>query len=89
MISQEFTLDHIRGILRQCAGEPEHLPLDGDIAERTFEQIGYDSLARLEVCGRIEREYGVHLESELLRGTSTPAELMAAVNGQLVEHIAT
>jgi act minimal PKS acyl carrier protein len=88
MISQEFTLDHIRVILRQSAGEPEHLPLDGEIAEYTFEQIGYDSLARLEACGRIEREYGVSIDAELLRGTSTPAELIAAVNGQLIERVA-
>ncbi|WP_331729308.1 acyl carrier protein (plasmid) [Streptomyces sp. NBC_01003] len=88
MISQEFTLDHIREILRQCAGEPEHLPLDSEIAVRTFEEIGYDSLARLEVCGRIEREYGVRLDTELLSGTSTPADLIAAVNGQLAERLA-
>jgi act minimal PKS acyl carrier protein len=88
MTSQAFTLDHIRVILRQSAGEPERLPLDGDIAERTFDEIGYDSLARLEACGRIEREYGVSVDAELLQGTSTPAELIAAVNDQLVERLA-
>uniref|UniRef100_A0AAU2W2H9 Acyl carrier protein n=1 Tax=Streptomyces sp. NBC_00008 TaxID=2903610 RepID=A0AAU2W2H9_9ACTN len=88
MISQEFTLDTLRDILRQSAGEPEHLPPDSEIAECTFEDIGYDSLARLEACGRIEREYGVSIDAELLRGTATPAELLAAVNGQLVQRVA-
>ncbi|MGW1510613.1 acyl carrier protein [Streptomyces sp. NPDC002394] len=88
MSSTDFTLDDIRGILRQSAGEPENLPLDGDIAERTFEEIGYDSLARLEACGRIEREYGVSLDAELIQGTSTPAYLIAAVNAQLVAQLA-
>lgn len=89
MTDQEFTLDDIRGILRACAGEPEFLPLDGEIADRSFEEIGYDSLARLELSGRIEREYGVTIDADLLRGTSTPAELIAAVNGQLGARLAT
>ena len=53
-----FTLDDLRRILRACAGEAESIDLDGDIVDIPFDELGYDSLALLELASRVEREYG-------------------------------
>ncbi|MEU2394630.1 acyl carrier protein [Streptomyces sp. NPDC007369] len=78
----EFTIDDLRRILREGAGE--ELDLDGDILDLTFEELGYESLALLETGVRIGREYGVELEDSTLTDVETPRQLVEAVNSLLV-----
>ncbi|WP_149179181.1 acyl carrier protein [Streptomyces sp. TRM49041] len=83
MPTTEFTLADLKRILLESAGSDEETDLDGDILDRPFEQLGYESLALLETVGRIEREYGVGLDDTALADGATPRELIDAVNGQL------
>lgn len=83
MTSAQFTLDDLRRILLEAAGEAENLDLAGDIADTTFEVLGYESIALLETGGRIEREYGIALDDDDLSDEITPRDLIAAVNTQL------
>ncbi|MFI0741828.1 phosphopantetheine-binding protein [Streptomyces sp. NPDC021100] len=80
-----FTLNDLKRILREAAGEQEGTGLAGDIRALTFEQLGYDSLARLEAGGRIERTYEVALDEECLNDTTTLGELLATVNRRIDE----
>ncbi|QGZ49428.1 acyl carrier protein [Streptomyces sp. QHH-9511] len=82
--TQEFTLDDLRRILLEGAGADEGVDLDGDILDVRFEALGYESLALLETGSRIEREYGIVLDEDLLTDADTPRALIAAVN----EHLA-
>jgi act minimal PKS acyl carrier protein len=84
MTVPELTIDDLRSILRTAAGEDESIDLDGDILNQTFEQLGYDSLALLEACGSIEREYGVELDDSTIADAETPHALLVIVNAQLV-----
>ncbi|GGU17181.1 MULTISPECIES: acyl carrier protein [Streptomyces] len=84
MSTQEFTLDDLRRILLEGAGADEGVDLDGDILDVRFEALGYESLALLETGSRIEREYGIVLDEDLLTDADTPRALIAAVN----EHLA-
>lgn len=83
MPARQFTLDDLKRVLIDCAGADEAVDLDGDILDRDFEAIGYESLAILETGGRIETEYGVSLDDTVLSVQATPRELIAAVNGLL------
>ena len=58
----QLTIDDLKRILREAAGQDETIDLDGDILDTSFEDLGYDSLALLETGSRIEREHGIELE---------------------------
>ncbi|MFI9723672.1 acyl carrier protein [Streptomyces sp. NPDC052396] len=80
----EFSLEDLRRILREGAGTDEAVDLDGDILDSDFAELGYESLALLETAGRIEREFGVTLDDDLLTEIRTPRALIEAVNSSLV-----
>jgi len=74
-----FTLGELADMLRSCAGEAEEMiELD-----RTFEELGYDSLAVMEVASQIERRYGVRIAEDELAEAENPRLLIEAVNSSL------
>ena len=83
MTTKEFTLDDLRRILREGAGADESVDLDGDILDSEFEALGYESLALLETGGRIEREWGITLDDDVLGNVTTPRALIDVVNADL------
>ncbi|MGH3982296.1 MAG: acyl carrier protein [Pseudonocardiaceae bacterium] len=83
----EFSLDELKQIMRECAGEGESGNLDDDFEAVTFDHLGYDSLAVLETASRIERTYGLKLPEEELAEITTPGSLVAFVNDRLREKV--
>ncbi|CAD5931321.1 acyl carrier protein [Streptomyces cyaneofuscatus] len=83
MSEHHFTIDDLKRILFEGAGADESAALGGDILDTDFENLGYDSLALLETGGRIEREYGITLDDEVLNDNRTPRALVEAVNDNL------
>ncbi|MGW8765595.1 acyl carrier protein [Streptomyces sp. NPDC055815] len=83
MSTQPFTLDDLKRILREGAGADEGVDLDGDILDSHFETLGYESLALLETGSRIEREYAITLDDDVLSDADTPRALIEAVNAHL------
>ncbi|MFD0468421.1 acyl carrier protein [Nonomuraea thailandensis] len=55
---KELTLDDLRHLMRISAGEDESIDLEGDIIDLGFRDLGYDSLAVLELASRLERDWG-------------------------------
>ncbi|MFI6294199.1 acyl carrier protein [Nonomuraea sp. NPDC050790] len=78
-----FTLDDLRRIMREAAGEGEAVDLDGDILETPFADLDYDSLAVLEMTVRVEREFGVKLGDDEVGGVKLPSEFIDLVNSRL------
>ncbi|MFE1596546.1 acyl carrier protein [Nocardia sp. NPDC058705] len=76
----DFTLDDLKRVMRECAGEDESVDLNGDILDAPFEDLGYDSLALLETATRIERERGLSVPEEMLIEAKTPRMLLDIVN---------
>ncbi|GAB3497753.1 acyl carrier protein [Amycolatopsis cihanbeyliensis] len=74
-----MTIDDLRRILAECAGEDENGDLGGDILDRPFADLGYDSLALMETAARITREFGVTIADDDVIGLSTPRELLDLV----------
>ena len=81
MTTDTFTLDDLRTVLRDAAGDGDGL--DGDILDVPLDELGYDSVSLLETSGRIERERGIALDDSTLSGAVTPRAFIAAVNEQL------
>ena len=81
-------LTHLTALLRESAGEGEGTDLDGDVLDVPFLDLGYDSLALLQVTGIIERDYGVFLDEEALDEAETPRQYLDLVNRALAARAA-
>ncbi|MCA2228511.1 acyl carrier protein [Nonomuraea aurantiaca] len=77
-----FDLDELRDILRRMGGTDE-ADLDGDIAEKGFGDLGYDSLALLELCNQVERRYDIQISDDAVSNMPTPAKAVAYINSLL------
>lgn len=75
------TIDDLRRILREAAGED--VELYGDILDVPFDELGYDSLALLETGRRLETEHLIRLDDSTIIDATTPRALLAVVNAQL------
>jgi minimal PKS acyl carrier protein len=77
-----LTIDDLRRIFEAVAGADESVDLDGDIIDVEFAELGYDSIAVLEVVGHIRRQYGISLDEDDLAEANTPRGLLALLHAQ-------
>ena len=75
-----FTLDDLRAILRDATGDDDGLDIAGDIAGSSYRDLGYDSLALMEVSAQIARVRHVSVPDGALHGDSTPGGTVRLVN---------
>ncbi|HYZ54042.1 MAG TPA: phosphopantetheine-binding protein, partial [Streptosporangiaceae bacterium] len=85
-VNSSFTLNDLREVMRTCAGIDESVDLDSDIGGRTFEDLGYDSLAVLEMTAKIQNMLGVVITDDAARELTTPQSLVDHVAAQLTGH---
>ncbi|GII60789.1 actinorhodin polyketide synthase acyl carrier protein [Sphaerisporangium krabiense] len=78
-----FTLDDMRTIMGGCAGVPESIDLGDDIGEISFAELGYDSLAVLEMAARIQQRLGVRIPDDAVEEMRTPQAAVDYVNRRL------
>jgi minimal PKS acyl carrier protein len=80
-MSQTSTIDRelLVQMLRESAGVEEGVDLDGDILDTPFIELGYDSLALLQVTGRIQREYNLVLPDDAVSEAETLRELLELI----------
>lgn len=78
-----MTMDELRDILIECAGEDEAHALNGDIADIEFDALGYDSLALMETAARIKQRFGVSIPDDQIAELTTPLAVLDAVNAAL------
>lgn len=78
-----FTLDDLMEVLRASAGVTESVDLDGRIEDVSFEDLGYDSLAVLQMCTQIQNRCGVVIPDDALEEMNTPGSAVAYVNERL------
>ncbi|MEI5099119.1 acyl carrier protein [Streptomyces sp. PmtG] len=76
-------LKELTTLLRECAGVAEGVDLDGDVIDEPFDELGYDSLAVLQVTGVIERDHEIELSDDTVAEAATPRLLLAFINDAL------
>lgn len=79
----ELTFTELRKILIAAAGDSQAGAIDESMATTAFTELGYDSLALLEMAARIEQRYGVHLDDDDVTQLPTPTAVMDRVNREL------
>jgi minimal PKS acyl carrier protein len=77
---QQFTLDHLNRIMRESGGERD---LNGAAADTSFSDLGYDSLAVLEIAARIGQDFTVLLSDDAVEQLGTPSNTVTMVNSLL------
>ncbi|MET8578113.1 acyl carrier protein [Streptomyces sp. NPDC005012] len=78
-------LTELATLLRENAGEGEGRDLDDTALDVPFLELGYDSLALLQVTGVIERDHDLLLDEEALDEAQTPRLYLDLVNRALSE----
>jgi len=78
-----FTLDRLREVMSGC-GVEDGVDLYGDIEDASFPDLGYDSLAVLQILTVVSRETGVPIRDEAVLELTTPRQILDHVNGQTV-----
>lgn len=78
-----ITLQGLEIIMREFSWEDASAQSLEQAPDQTFEELGYDSLARLETYSRIKRDYGVEMSEDELGEIRTPRELVDLVNTRL------
>jgi minimal PKS acyl carrier protein len=73
-------LAELSAILQNHAGDDGSGPLTEDTIDTSFQDLGYDSLAILELAGRIRRQYKVVIPDDQATGQLTPRDLLRLVN---------
>jgi act minimal PKS acyl carrier protein len=79
----EFTMDDLRRVMQEAAGENRHL--EGDVLDQPFTELGYDSLALLEAAARVERSLGIQIGDDDIAGVGTPRDFIQLVNDRLAQ----
>lgn len=77
----EFTLDDLKQVMQ---GDPDVLlKEEGDVLDTHFSELGYDSLAMLELSGRVQRDFGISLPDESIHHMETPRQALKYINEQI------
>jgi minimal PKS acyl carrier protein len=76
----EFTMEDLRRLMRSSAGDDETVNLEGDILDRPFEELNYDSLALLELSVQLYQEFGVSVDDDAMTELETPRAVLDHVN---------
>lgn len=78
----QIGLGDLRRIISESAGVSESVDLDGDILDVSFVDLGYDSVALLEITSTVMRQYRIELGEDAERA-ATPREFLTLANAQL------
>ncbi|GAA3731998.1 act minimal PKS acyl carrier protein [Spinactinospora alkalitolerans] len=78
-----FTIDDLRSIMATAVEVDEDVDLNGDIAGTAFDDLGYDSLAVMEVAAHVQRATGVRITDEAAGDLPTPGDMVAYVTNRL------
>lgn len=82
-MSKMMDIDELRGILVACAGGDDSQDLHGEASDRSFDELGYDSLALIETAAGLKLDHGVDITDEEITEVGTPRELLSLINGRI------
>ncbi|WP_410634896.1 acyl carrier protein [Amycolatopsis sp. cmx-4-83] len=82
-MARTITMEDVKRALREGSGVDAGVDLDRDVHEKTFRDLGYDSLAVLETGLRLSRENDVDIDDEVFTDLETPQQLLEQVNHAL------
>lgn len=81
----QFTVMDLTRIMRASVGVDDSVDLDGDILDTLFTDLGYDSLAKLEIASKVGLELDIAISDEAVTDLETPGQFVGYVNERLAE----
>jgi act minimal PKS acyl carrier protein len=81
-----MTLAEFVDVIRACAGEPDEYDLNGDILDVSFDDLGYDSLALIEVSARLKQDHGIVVDE--IPELASPRIALELINGTREREVA-
>jgi minimal PKS acyl carrier protein len=79
-----FTFEDLTAVIRRCAGDSADVDrLKDDALDMPFTDLGFDSLAVIEMATVLEREFDLALGDDVATQDRTPRDLIDMVNQQL------
>jgi minimal PKS acyl carrier protein len=78
-----FTTGELREVMIACAGPGEHPELDGEFIDTPYDDLGFDSLAVLELATRIQQDLGVPFPDDAVAEMATPRDVLDYVNEKI------
>lgn len=82
-----FTIDDLGRIINECAGTSDSVEWSASVLDTTFEELGYDSIAMLEVASRVQQVSGVRIEDAQVFELSTPRAFLAHVSQSATQDV--
>lgn len=79
----EFTIDHLIGLLRSAGGVADGVELNEGIVDEAYADLGYDSLALLEMSAKIQQEFGVAIPDDDVTELKTPRQTIDYLNDRM------
>lgn len=79
----ELTMGRLKEIMGKCSGVDESVDISGDIGGTPFRDLGYDSLAVLEIVSQVQRDHGLSIPDEAIDEMNSPDALLSYVNSAL------
>ncbi|MFC9427868.1 acyl carrier protein [Streptomyces sp. NPDC056987] len=78
-----ITFDDLKTIMSRCIGELDGQEItEGDLGT-SFSDLGYDSLAVLEIASQLQRAYGLKIPDEAIESMQSPQAVIDYVNTSL------
>jgi act minimal PKS acyl carrier protein len=77
-----ITFDELKAIMNRCTGDDGVELSESDLGT-DFTDMGYDSLAVLEIASQIQREYGLQIPDEAIEEMNSPQAVIDYVNAGL------
>jgi act minimal PKS acyl carrier protein len=81
----DLTLDGLKKIMFEAVGEDESIDLEQDILDTPMAELGFDSLAVMDVATGIQRALGVRIPEDGVDEMTTPGNTLRYVNTLLAE----
>ncbi|MGY1434615.1 acyl carrier protein [Streptomyces reniochalinae] len=78
-----ISFDDLKAIMSRCTGELDGRELTESDLSTSFTEIGYDSLAVLEIASQLQREYGLQIPDEAIEEMDSPQAVIDYVNTNL------
>ncbi|GGO97274.1 phosphopantetheine-binding protein [Wenjunlia tyrosinilytica] len=75
-----ITLTELFGVMRRCTGGEHAVELTEDSADISYADLGYDSLALLEIGSQLELRYDMSMAQDAIPRDGTPRQTLDHVN---------
>jgi act minimal PKS acyl carrier protein len=81
----QFTVDELKRAMLTAVGEDESIDLERDILDVPMADLGFDSLALMDVADILGREYGIEIPEDQIEETmATPRKAVSYVEELLL-----